>query len=624
MMTRNRRGVSTIGVNSTRLLILALALLTLPSLAAYPVVYPQNVRQDWHYKVHEKVFVGTTWPHRDHDDWPVGGETPESLKRLPLNVQSIVLEEVTDAAVNELARRPVAELTVIEFSNAASVRLLSGYLSREEASDLRTLRIPVPAIADDGVSQEEREASVRTLRRELFAAVAASGIEALVVTWESPWSQNSVLLTSNDVRPLRESLALKHVGLHVYLQTNVEQDGDSCAITELARIPHLATLALPDGHTHADTLSGLADHAEHLTTLLVRVDPSDGDFDATEWMAALASITKLERLDVWGPGMASPGTAPALDLSPLRELTDLRHLELYATAALDISSFRALGALPSLRILHIAYSIEAKRHDAEELSARLSALAGSKLEVLWMEMVSEMHATVSLDALAEIKTLREVLLDFEVTPDGLDRFEGHKAMQLMWFGNIMEPTDSDDKAHRYLPILVTMPSLRIVPIQFFGDELSRSWPLLKTCKSLEALYVYGNEEDGEPPQVISSLLEELSVLENLRVLRLRHCRSLKPEDLKLLSKLPKLEALDLSDNDDLLTLESVSHLQDIGTLRKLHAGDVNRLSDEVLKALASISNLRELTLIYANDETQKEIVRELVREVNPQCTVRFE
>jgi hypothetical protein len=603
-----------------RLVLVVLVLLALPALAADPDVYPRELRRDWHHQVGQNIFFyQDSWPHHRTYERRYSGETSETLKDLPLDVQSVVLLEVSEAAIRELSRREIAELEILRFRSAASVRLLGEYLSGDDAGNLRVLRIPVPNVADDGVPEDEREAGVRALRQGLFTAVAASGVESIVLRQGSGLPARQVHLTSADIRPLIESSVLKHVRVDVY----VERDGRSNVIAQLARIPSLATLAMPRGHTDTDSLSALAEHAEHLTTLTVRVDPADGDFEATEWATALASITDLERLDVWGPSVVSSALPPTLDLSPLRQLARLRHFEMYGIDALDVGSFEALGALPSLRILRVWYSLEAARHDAEELSLRLAALSKSKLEVLWLENVSHREVDVSLEALAKVKTLVEVYLDFGVTVDGFDGFEGHESLELVWFCNIGVPLDPDGKVSQFLPTLVTLPKLRVVPIEFYGDQLSKALPLLQTSKSLEELHVYGNERRNEPPRVTSAELEKLSELKNLRVLRLRNCQNLVPEDLKHLSAVPRLEVLCLSLNEDLVTLESVPHLRNIKTLRRLRLGRHSEYSDEVLKAVASIPQLRELTLGPTDERSQAEI-RELVRNANPHCKVLFE
>jgi hypothetical protein len=578
-------------------LVLLASALVLPA-AAQPDVFSQAHEIGWHGRVREHITFKRAWPVSDEvESWFV--ESAESFDQLPPDVDHLRVRRPDEAIIAGLSRRTVTNLHVHNLEDSDAVKLLCEYLTGESAQELRVLKVPLPGAGPE--------------RTRLLAAVAGSRVSTLIL--EDPHvHSDDQWLAPGDLLPLNESRSLRHVSII----SHIEQEHLAGVIVPLMKALPLRTLSV---HSHADAgaFKAIAEHAPGLRTLRVTIDSAFGEYEPTEWSKAIARFEGLERLDIEGPTAVSPSVPPKLDLQPLRALPRLRHLELTSIEKLDVQSYEALGSMPALRTLRINYGLGLDRHNSEELEARLISLSQSELEVLWLENVSlpnigAQTAAVSLNRLAAVSSLKELYLDFRVTPDGLGSFEGHPNLRRIWFANIRKKA--------FLEILAAVPLLEVVPTEFFGREFVQALPLLKSMKNLQELHIYGNEDPDEP-MLTAEHLRELAEIRSLRVLRLRFCQFLKPEDLKHLRGLPNLAALDLSANKALLTPEAVSHLCEILTLRHLNVGDANELDDATLRAVARMAQLRVLTAYYADSDTQTRI-RELFVGTNPACEVRFE
>jgi hypothetical protein len=585
------------GLVRPAVLVLLASVLALPA-AAQPDVYAPEYEGEWHNRLRMGVSLGRGWPISDGEQsWFV--ESAESLGQLPPYADRLRVLRPDEALIAGLSRRTVTNLEVHNLEDSEAVKLLYEYLTGESVHALRVLNVPLPAAGSE--------------RTRLFEAVAASRVSSLIL--EDPHVRSDdQLLAPGDLQPLSESRSLRHVNI----RPHIEQEHLAGVIVPLVKALPLETLYVYS-HANAAAFKAIAEHAPGLRTLRVTIDSAVGEYEPREWSNAIAHFEGLERLDIEGPIAVSPGPPPKLDLQPLKALTRLRHLELMSIEKLDVQSYEALGSMPALRTLRIDYGLGLDRHNSEELAARLASLSQSELEVLWLENVSlpnigAQTVAVSLNRLAAISSLTELYLDFRVTPDGLESFEGHPSLRRILFDNVR------DKA--FIETLAAVPLLEVVPTEFFGRDFAHALPLLKRMKNLQELHVYGNEEPDEP-KFTAEHLRELAEIKSLRVLRLRFCQFLKPEDLKHLRGLPQLEALDLSVNEGLLTPEAVAHLREIPTLRRLNVGDAYELDDETLKAVARMTQLRTITLTGTDRDTKTEI-RKLFTEANPNIQIRFD
>lgn len=143
----------------------------------------------------------------------------------------------------------------------------------------------------------------------------------------------------------------------------------------------------------------------------------------------------------------------------------------------------------------------------------------------------------------------------------------------------------------------TLKELKIEGCTIIEDHLLRRINVLKKLETLDLsnTNLSKPKNPDQKPKANETALKQISELKNLKTLRLSKCGYLRDADLKYLQQLPNLQRLDLS-GCHTLTDKGLQHLSSLKNLIELNLSNIPQLSDAALEAIAKIPTLKILNL----------------------------
>ncbi|MFZ9088901.1 MAG: leucine-rich repeat domain-containing protein [Planctomycetaceae bacterium] len=357
---------------------------------------------------------------------------------------------------------------------------------------------------------------------------------------------------------MRSHLSILPVFGLVFLVSCQPSDQQQSAETQAT-----APAVIPDD---AEAVAGLEAAGCRLTKdeagLVTEISVSS-DTDFTETATLLAGLKNVRTARFGGPGMNDAA------LAGISALKTLRRLDLTDASAVGDGTLQVAGQLPVLDVLILRRS--------GFTDAGLQHIQGLKLRAIDLRNTNTTDAGVAL--LKDISTLVDVQLEkSKVTDEGVNHLCDLPLKSLN-----LNYTAVTDGALEAIGQIATLEQLQMEASRITDEGMAH----LANLKKLRRLSCRLADVSG----VGIAHLASCTALDRLELRE----TSIDDEALEVISKLPALKFLDISENR-LISSDGIAMLGKLTSLTYLELREVKKVRDECFAALAPLTELTELNL----------------------------